>query len=333
MIGGMEPPEKIRVSIGTAIVLGLTRGRIDAEPTTAYLLTYREGKCQAACAFCPQSRRSSGRADMLSRVTWPVFSTREAIRRAGEAFHLGKIVRVCIQALNYPSVVDDLTALARLVKEHSDVPISISCQPLSRSDLRRLFDAGVQRVGISLDAATKEIFDRVKGAGVGGPYTWSGHFKALKEAVRVFGEGNVTTHLIAGLGETEEEFVKTIQICVDMGVYPALFAFTPIPGTLLSGNPPPSLASYRKLQLAHYLITKRMSRYRDMKFRNGCLVDFGVSDEQLKAVIRRGEPFMTSGCPGCNRPYYNERPGGPLYNFPRRPTLDEIAKIEKFFMS
>ena len=143
----------------------------------------------------------------------------------------------------------------------------------------------------------------------------------------------MTTHLIVGLGETEEEFVKTLQRCVDMGVYPALFAFTPIPGTLLSDNPPPPLASYRKLQLAHYLITKGMSRYEDMTFRNNRLVDFGISNEQLKAVIWRGEPFMTSGCPGCNRPYYNERPGGPLYNFPRRPTLDEIAKIEKFFMS
>jgi len=333
MRNGMEPPEKIRASIGTAIVLGLTHGKIDAEPTTAYLLTYRKGKCQASCAFCPQSKRSSGRADMLSRITWPAFLTREVIRRVDKTFRLKKILRICIQALNYPSVVDDLTALAELVKEHSDVPISISCQPLSRSDLERLFYAGVQRVSVSLDAATEEIFNRVKGSGVGGPYTWNGHFKTLREAIRVFGRGNVTTHLIVGLGETEEEFVKILQTCVDMGAYPALFAFTPIPGTLLSNNPPPPLASYRRLQLAHYLITKGVSRYENMTFRNGCLIDFGVSNEQLKSTIRRGRAFMTSGCPGCNRPYYNERPGGPLYNFPRKPTSDEIARIEKFFMS
>jgi biotin synthase len=30
-----------------------------------------------------------------------------------------------------------------------------------------------------------------------------------------------------------------------------------------------------------------------------------------------GEPFQTSGCPDCNRPYYNERPGGVMYNYPR----------------
>jgi biotin synthase len=30
-----------------------------------------------------------------------------------------------------------------------------------------------------------------------------------------------------------------------------------------------------------------------------------------------GEAFRTSGCPDCNRPFYNEQPGGPLYNYPR----------------
>lgn len=322
-------PEKIRVSIGSAIVLGLTEGRLDAKPTTAYLLTYKKGKCQASCAFCPQSRLAQGRADMLSRIIWPVFPTEETIRRIKEAFQQKKILRVCIQALNYPSVVQDITALARRIGENSDVSISVSCQPLSRGDLERLADAGVQRIGIPLDAVTEEIFNRVKGAEIGGPYRWNGHFKALKEAVEIFGGGNVTTHLIAGLGETEKEFVKMIQLCVDLGVYPALFAFTPIPGTVLSSRQSPPIDYYRRLQVAHYLITKGKRQFGDMVFKEGRLVNFGLSKDEIRKIIRRGEPFMTSGCPGCNRPYYNERPGGPLYNIPRRPTRVEIADIEK----
>jgi len=322
-------PEKIRVSIGSAIVLGLTEGRLDAEPTTAYLLTYKKGRCQASCAFCPQSRLSQGRADMLSRIVWPVFPTEEVIPRIKDAFQQKKIVRVCIQALNYPSVVQDIAALARRISESSEIAISVSCQPLSREDLERLADAGAQRIGIPLDAVTEEIFNRVKGSGIGGPYRWEGHFKALREAVEIFGRGNVTTHLIAGLGETGEEFVKMIQLCVDLGVYPALFAFTPIPGTVLSSRPSPPIDYYRRLQVAHYLITKGIRRYEDMAFKNGQLVDFGVSKDELRKIIMKGEPFMTSGCPGCNRPYYNERPSGPLYNIPRRPTRGEIADIEK----
>ena len=325
----MSLPEKIRVSIGSAIVLGLMKGRLDAEPTTVYLLTYRKGKCQASCAFCPQSRLAQGRADMLSRVVWPVFSTEETIRRIKEAFQQKKIMRVCIQALNYPTVVRDITALARRIKESSGIPISVSCQPLSRRDIEKLFEAGVQRISIPLDAVTEKIFNKVKGTEICGPYRWNGHFRALKEAVRVYGKGNVGTHLIAGLGETEEEFVKMIQLCVDMGVYPALFAFTPIPGTVLSNHPPPPIDYYRRLQVAHYLITKGIRRFEDMAFKDGRLVDFGLSEDDLRRIIRKGEPFMTSGCPGCNRPYYNERPSGPLYNFPRRPTRVETSDIEK----
>jgi biotin synthase len=33
--------------------------------------------------------------------------------------------------------------------------------------------------------------------------------------------------------------------------------------------------------------------------------------------VTTGEPFQTSGCPNCNRPFYNEQPGGPMYNYPR----------------
>jgi biotin synthase len=151
----------------------------------------------------------------------------------------------------------------------------------------------------------------------------------LGEAVEVFGKKHVTTHLIAGLGEKEEDFIKMIQRCVDLGVYPALFAFTPIPGTVMASHPPPPLDYYRKLQVAHFLITHGIRRYEDMKFKDCCLIDFDLSKNKLSEVIRTGEPFRTSGCPGCNRPYYNERPGGPIYNYPQQPSAEETAAIEK----
>jgi biotin synthase len=69
-------PQHIRVSVGSAIVLGLLEGKLDAEPTTAYLMTHRHGKCTANCGFCPQARTSRSKAELLSRVTWPAFATK-----------------------------------------------------------------------------------------------------------------------------------------------------------------------------------------------------------------------------------------------------------------
>jgi len=323
-------PERIRVSTGSAIVLGLLRGRLDAKPTTIYLLTYRNEKCSANCGFCPQARTSKGRADMLSRVTWPPFPTRQVLSRIENTAKTDAIKRVCIQALNYPTVFDDVLNFTREIKSRVNVPISVSCQPLNQEKIEKLAGVGVDRISIALDAATKEVFDKIKGKLAGGPYIWEKQREALREAVKIFGEGFVSTHLIVGLGETEKEMVQTIQWCVDLGVFPGLFAFTPILGTLLENRPQPSLSHYRRIQIAHYLITRGKTRSENMIFdENGCLVDFGVSKEQLRQVIRTGAPFVTSGCPGCNRPYYNERPGGPLYNYPRQPLPEEIVEIER----
>lgn len=57
-----------------------------------------------------------------------------------------------------------------------------------------------------------------------------------------------------------------------------------------------------------------------------------MDDAALRKVINMGTAFMASGCPGCNRPYYNERPGGPLFNYPRRPSEKELAEAEKQIM-
>jgi biotin synthase-related radical SAM superfamily protein len=329
---GASIPERIRVSIGSAIVLGLLRGKLDTKPTTIYLLTCRKEKCSANCGFCPQARDSKGRADMLSRVTWPTFKTRDVVDGIERTVRGGAIKRVCVQTLNYPQVFDEALLLVREIKSRVAFPVSVSCQPLNPEKMKALADAGVNRISIALDAATEEIFDRVKGRNMGGPYRWERQRNALGEAVRVFGEGSVSTHLIVGLGETEKEMCKTIQWCVDSGVYPGLFAFTPIPGTALEDNPQPSLSSYRRVQVAHYLLTHRKTRFEKMAFDgNGCLTDFGVPKKRLLEVIETGEPFLTSGCPGCNRPYYNERPGGPLYNYPRQLLPEEIEEAKKLF--
>jgi len=193
-----------------------------------------------------------------------------------------------------------------------------------------LAEAGVNRISIALDAANEEIFDKVKGKCIDGPYQWEKQRKALKEAVNVFGEGSVSTHLIVGLGETEKDLCQAIQWCVESGIYPGLFAFTPIQGTALEKNSPPSLSSYRRVQVVQYLLTHKKTRFENLKFdKSGQIKTFGTSKKQLLEIIDSGEPFQTSGCPGCNRPYYNERPGGPMYNYPRKLQSDEILEVKK----
>ena len=59
----------------------------------------------------------------------------------------------------------------------------------------------------------------------------------------------------------------------------------------------------------------------------------GMTFDERERLLRlgaplpsRGEPFQTSGCPDCNRPFYNEQPGGPLFNFPRPLEAEETEQ-------
>jgi biotin synthase len=235
-----------------------------------------------------------------------------------------KFKRVCIQAINYSNVVEDLCELVARVKNVCNLPISVSCQPLKKKDIERLSAVGAERICVALDAATPELFERIKGGG----YTWEGHLQALEHARATF-DNRVSTHLIVGLGESEEEMVRAIQLLHDQDITIGLFAFTPIAGTSLSGCPRPNVASYRRIQLARFLIVNNLSRTERMRFENERVVDFGVLQDVLNKAIESGEPFRTSGCPGCNRPFYNESPRGPIYNYPASPAANRIADIKK----
>ena len=58
----------------------------------------------------------------------------------------------------------------------------------------------------------------------------------------------------------------------------------------------------------------------------GFLTGFGMGSLELIEILGNGKAFETSGCQGCNRPYYNESPRQIPYNYPRPLTREEIEK-------
>jgi biotin synthase len=327
-----ETTDKLRVSLGTAIVLGLIRSRLDAAPTTAYLMTHVPSRCSANCVFCPQARESTSDLNRLSRVVWPIYSTTEVIESLSKAVQENRIHRVCIQALNFPEFYQTLVNLVKEIRNSIKIPISLSCQPINLEQMFVLKELGVERIGIPLDAATEQIFNKVKGKGVGGPYSWNDTFELLTEAVKIFGKGKVSTHIIVGLGESEKDVAQLIQRLFDSNILPGLFSFTPIKGTALESRAQPSITVYRRIQLIRHLIIFHKTRVEQMSFStDGTLLDYGLTKEELNTIIDSGDPFRTSGCPSCNRPFYNESPRGPFYNYPYKLTKEHIETVKREF--
>ena len=319
----------VRVSLGSALTLGLTKAWTQTKSSTAYLLTYYENKCLGKCAFCSQGRASKSKNNMLSRVIWPLFKLDLVADRISKAEIDHNIKRICIQAMNYPEVFEDSLDIIRKIKAKSNLPISLSFQPINTSQIRKLAKI-IDRISIPIDAASEDIFERTKGRFIGGPYKWKKQINLLIKTMEIFGKGRVTTHFIVGLGETDFEIIKMIEWADNLGIFPSIFAFTPVKGTPLENIEPPPLPRYRVIQLAHYLITGNKLKIKNMKFDSmGRLYDLGISKAGLNKIIFSGEPFRTHGCPYCDRPYYNERVVGPFYNYPRRPTEDDMNLIEE----
>jgi biotin synthase-related radical SAM superfamily protein len=308
----MARPSAVNVSIGTAAVLGLAEVPMAAAPTTAYLML--GGRCLMNCAFCAQARESQASALHLSRVTWPEYELDRVVERLAAAAAQGDIRRACLQVTVTADAFPQTLAILRAVKAAAPVPFDVAILPHDLDQVRQLLDAGADHIGFGLDAACERVFRQVKGG------NWARSLALIEGTARAF-PGRAAVHLIVGLGETEREMVERIQWAHDLGATVGLFAFTPVRGTHLADRPPPPLDAYRRVQAARWLIVHDLTRVEGMSFDGqGRLCRLG---SPLPAT---GEPFQTSGCPDCNRPFYNEQPGGPLYNYPRPLTAAEAAR-------
>jgi biotin synthase len=291
-------------------------------------MTYKDGHCTANCGFCPQARESESSNELLSRVSWPIFSFKEFLTKLNYLPHTKKFKRICIQTLNYFQNFHDLIEIISEIKKNCEIPISVAIPPMSKDKLEHLKLIGVERIGIALDAATPEIFENIKGKEVKNPYNWETHLQNLKEALEIFSEGFVTTHLIVGLGETPEEILKLISDLHDLKIKVSLFAFMPIKGTRLETLPQPELLNFRKIQLGRYLLINDLKNLNAFTFNNfGEIIKFNLNKRDLWNIISETDAFLTSGCSGCNRPYYTSRPSGPIYNYPRNLSTNEKEEI------
>jgi biotin synthase len=331
-------PGHVRMSLAAAMMLGYQPGLFYRDARLYcinLLLTYPEG-CRARCAYCGLSagRPETGRGKSFIRVQWPSFPLEDVIERIAERRQA--VRRICISMIARRSAVDDTASVCARLRSAFDIPVSLLITPtvLETGDLERFQAAGADRIGVAVDLATPALFDRYRGKGVDGPHRWQAYWDCFQRAVGVFGEGHAGVHLMVGMGETEKEMCAAIQTAKDMGGRTHLFSFFPEPGSRMADHPRPTMAHYRHVQVARYLIDHGLSRAERFAYTpEERIADYGIGPADLERIVGSGRPFRTSGCEGydgevaCNRPYANSRPGPNLRNYPFAPTVEDLDRI------
>jgi radical SAM protein (TIGR04043 family) len=91
-----------------------------------------------------------------------------------------------------------------------------------------------------LEAVTPEVRARIMPGKAQVPM--ARYFSGFRQAVDVFGPGQVSTYILAGLGDSADAILETCERLVALGVYPFVVPFVPISGTPLESHPAPSPA-------------------------------------------------------------------------------------------
>jgi radical SAM protein (TIGR04043 family) len=134
-----------------------------------------------------------------------------------------------------------LAESAAAVKAAVDLPIQAQCEPPDDDVwFARLRDAGVDTLGMHLEAVTPEVRARIMPGKA--QVSLQRYFAAFEAAVPVFGRGQVSTYILAGLGDTAEAILAMCERLIALGVYPFVVPFVPISGTPLQHHPTPSAA-------------------------------------------------------------------------------------------
>ncbi|KAB1069973.1 MSMEG_0568 family radical SAM protein [Methylobacterium planeticum] len=215
--------------------IAVLHGR-DVLATTVLQTCIRYASRTKTCRFC-----SIGQSLAAGRTV--ARKSPEQLAEVARAAVLLDGVRHMVMTTGTPNATDRGAAIlcesAFAVKAAVDLPIQAQCEPPDDDRwFARLKASGVDALGLHLEAVTPEVRARIMPGKASVPL--ERYYDAFAAAVPVFGRGQVSTYILAGLGDTPEAILATAERLVGLGVYPFVVPFVPISGTPLESHPGPS---------------------------------------------------------------------------------------------
>ncbi|MCP9848948.1 MSMEG_0568 family radical SAM protein [Cyanobium sp. Morenito 9A2] len=215
--------------------IALLHGR-DVLATTLLQTCIRFRDRTQSCQFCAIEQSLEEGRTLVRKTPEQVAEVAEAAMRLDG-------VKQLVMTTGTPNSDDRgarlMAETAAAVKARVPLPIQAQCEPPEDPIwYRRMKEAGVDSLGMHLEVVEPEVRRRVLPGK--GELTLERYYEAFAKAVEVFGRGQVSTYLLAGLGDSAESLMACCERLIALGVYPFVVPFVPIAGTPLEGHPPPS---------------------------------------------------------------------------------------------
>ncbi|MFP6560648.1 MSMEG_0568 family radical SAM protein [Paraburkholderia sp. B3] len=208
----------------------------DVLATTVLQTCIRYESRKKACKFCAIGQSlAAGRT--IAR------KTPEQLAEVARAAVLLDKVKHMVLTTGTPATPDRGAAIlcdsARAIRRAVDLPIQAQCEPPDDDGwFARMREAGIDTLGMHLEVVGESERARIMPGKATVPV--SRYMEAFEAAVRVFGRGQVSTYILAGLGDTPQTILDMAQRLLAIGVYPFVVPFVPISGTPLEDLAPPA---------------------------------------------------------------------------------------------
>ncbi|RMF91511.1 MAG: radical SAM protein [Methanobacteriota archaeon] len=134
--------------------------------------------------------------------------------------------------------VRDIAEAARAIKDRVDVRIQAEVAVPEDPEMLREFEGVVDCISLNVETLDQRVREEICPGKSKIPY--EDYFRAFDISLELFGENQVNSWLIAGMGESDESVLMSAARLAEAGVYPYLVALRPSKLTGLEDQPPPS---------------------------------------------------------------------------------------------
>ncbi|WP_027819715.1 MSMEG_0568 family radical SAM protein [Paraburkholderia bannensis] len=208
----------------------------DVLATTVLQTCIRYESRKKACKFC-----AIGQSLAAGRTV--AHKTPEQLAEVARAAVLLDGVKHMVLTTGTPPTPDRGAAIlcdsARAIKRAVNLPIQAQCEPPDDDAwFARMREAGIDTLGMHLEVLGEAERARIMPGKATVPV--SRYMSAFEAAVKVFGRGQVSTYILAGLGDPPQRVLDVAHQLLAIGVYPFVVPFVPISGTPLEDHAPPT---------------------------------------------------------------------------------------------
>jgi len=145
------------------------------------------------------------------------------------------------------------------VKERAGLPVEVQFEPPMKLDvIDEVADMGIDSVGIHVESFDPAVLANVAPAKARTGIDY--YFRAWEYAVARFGEGQVSTYVILGMGEDPDLTVEGCRRAIDIGVFPFVVPIRPVAGSLMEDLLPPERDYTQRIyhKVASYMAVRGM---------------------------------------------------------------------------